>query len=59
MVVYVNFCKDICMFEAAMAFKASENVLLHNGIYYAVRWRRSTLLPALVDIYLSSAVLLL
>ena len=29
MVVYVNFCKDIFMFEAAMA----SEVLLHNGVY--------------------------
>ena len=29
MVVYVNFCKDIFMFEAAMA----SGVLLHNSVY--------------------------
>ncbi len=29
MVVYVNFYKDIFMFEAAMA----SEVLLHNGVY--------------------------
>ena len=31
MVVYVNFCKFIIMFEAAMASEASQNVLLQNG----------------------------
>ena len=33
MVVYVNFCKYIFMFEAAIASEASKNVLLHNGVY--------------------------
>ena len=35
MVVYVNFCKDIFMFEAAMA----SEVLLHNGFYVLHRRR--------------------
>ena len=30
--VYVNFCKDILMFEAVMA----SEVLLHNGVYFGV-----------------------
>ena len=39
MVVYVNFRKDIFMFEAAMA----SEVLLHNGVY-------STALPFGVEV---------
>ena len=35
MVVYVNFCKDIFMFEAAMA----SGVLLHNSVYVLHRRR--------------------
>ena len=47
-VVYVNFCKDIFIFEAATASEASINVLLHNGVYVPGIW------PGQLDIYLSA-----
>ena len=47
-IVHFNFHKDICMFEAAMASEASENV--HNGVYcFAVRALGGAEVPRYLD----------
>ena len=45
------------MFEVAMASEASENVLLHNGVY-ADRYLGGTKVPCYLDIYLLAVLLL-